>query len=835
MNTKNVVKRLAAVATGAAMLGATVMGAFAADLNNYPDMFVADGTFDGYFVVGEAAASVDNLAMTDIATNMWYMAAGEGATTTTTVEGDAWLAATSSNFLELGENVTSIESYADDASLGALADGEISNSKGTAEYEQFLYFDQNDATVTFQEDDDDNVGYFYKIGSGDEIARYVLDFTTSLESDIDSNSDYDDLEDEKITILGKEFTITTATNTTSGPQLILMGGAASDTINEGETKTYTVGGQEYEVELLSVTSTEAQFSINGETTSKLEDSETDVLDDGVTNIGVTDITYQEYAGGIHSASFFLGADKLDLKHGSDLKVNEETIGEAAVSFDFDESGGDIQIDEITITMTAEDDLYVPVGGKLSEAVDLDEPEVLFTQNWDMELAGVDIGSGESVALTWSESDEQADLAVSLYDGDASLSLVYGGSGTTVNAGEDSDDTFVLNASASISDEDFFFVSTEDPSSSGNDAKSYLLQYKSADALEDDNPKATVKNLASGETYERSLTNSSGDARFDIKLGGTTFVFNSVTNPGDSDDDYAIQLVSGGSAGVSGTGEAVSVSFRTADNNLITVTDNNATSGTAGDSSSWTLTAAVDDTDKMDDTDVASYTALNVNITAASDELAVSAGTVAAGSGITDPDDSDITYFYDNYGNQLTVTDADSSPSKYELVMPENQAEVSLYVTSGAVSSSTTSSGDGTLTQVRVVDATKLDSEVSSVSAQNLIVVGGPCVNSVAAELAGNPSNCAEGYSAGVSKVELFENGDSVAMLVAGYSGADTRLAGQVIAHRYSELSGEAVEIEGTTYSSASIGAPSAPAVAAEEPAAEEMAEEADADAEASQE
>ena len=64
MNTKKVIKRLAAVATGAAMLGATVMGAFAADLSDYPDMFVSDGTFDGYFVVGEAASSVDNLAMT---------------------------------------------------------------------------------------------------------------------------------------------------------------------------------------------------------------------------------------------------------------------------------------------------------------------------------------------------------------------------------------------------------------------------------------------------------------------------------------------------------------------------------------------------------------------------------------------------------------------------------------------------------------------------------------------------------------------------------------------------------------------------------------------------
>ena len=210
MNTKKVIKRLAAVATGAAMLGATVMGAFAADLSDYPDMFVSDGTFDGYFVVGEAAASVDNLAMTDIATNMWYMASGESSTTTTVLEGDAWLAATSSNFLELDESVGAVESYLDSSQLGALADGEISNAKGVAEYEQFLYFNGSSADTTFQEDDDDRVGFFYKIGSGAEIAQYVLEFTTALESDI-SSSVYDDIEDESITILGKSFTIETAT------------------------------------------------------------------------------------------------------------------------------------------------------------------------------------------------------------------------------------------------------------------------------------------------------------------------------------------------------------------------------------------------------------------------------------------------------------------------------------------------------------------------------------------------------------------------------------------------------------------------------------------------
>ena len=111
--------------------------------------------------------------------------------------------------------------------------------------------------------------------------------------------------------------------------------------------------------------------------------------------------------------------------------------------------------------------------------------------------------------------------------------------------------------------------------------------------------------------------------------------------------------------------------------------------------------------------------------------------------------------------------------------------------------------------VQVVDATRLDSEVADAMAQNLVIVGGPCVNTIAAELLGSPADCTEGFTPGKARIKLFEHANgNVAMLVAGYSGADTRLAGRVISHRASELSGMEVEVEGTTYSDATISTPS---------------------------
>ncbi len=132
---------------------------------------------------------------------------------------------------------------------------------------------------------------------------------------------------------------------------------------------------------------------------------------------------------------------------------------------------------------------------------------------------------------------------------------------------------------------------------------------------------------------------------------------------------------------------------------------------------------------------------------------------------------------------------------------------------------TSTTAEGTWTNVEVVDATKLDSEIADVKAQNLIVVGGPCVNTAAAALLGNPATCTEGFAPGKARVKLFEPATGkFALLVAGYSGADTRLAGKVIAHRWKELSGTEVEVAGTTYSDATFGAP-APVVVAETPVA----------------
>jgi len=163
-----------------------------------------------------------------------------------------------------------------------------------------------------------------------------------------------------------------------------------------------------------------------------------------------------------------------------MVVNAETISDAQPIITHTEASSDISISEIAINMTAEDDLYVLAGGKLSEATDLDEPQVLVTQNWDIEYAGLEEQDMEEISLIVDESDKQYNLNYIDYDGHAvSLPLVYVNT-TGIYGGDKASDKLVLGAnlstgtvgvnSSAIDKDDYFLLHTANPQVAANNAK-----------------------------------------------------------------------------------------------------------------------------------------------------------------------------------------------------------------------------------------------------------------------------------------------------------------------------------------------------------------------------
>ena len=272
MEIKRAIKKIIALGTGATMVGATVLGAMAAaDLANYPAPFVTeDHVWDAVSIIGDKSSAEDNVAITDIVLglNTYELGTTSGATAVTTLTGDAYQITKSSDALNLYEYLNSgsgattstpLEngpiSRVTSSELNALADGSISNAKGTFTYDQRIVMPDN-ASVTYIVDDDqsDDPAFYLNFADSTVAYEYRLTFGSSLRSDIDEDGNFDDLDNKKITMLGKDYTIINTDNATGGDTLELMGGTIPGCVlSEGESKVYTIDGIDYEVEVMQIT------------------------------------------------------------------------------------------------------------------------------------------------------------------------------------------------------------------------------------------------------------------------------------------------------------------------------------------------------------------------------------------------------------------------------------------------------------------------------------------------------------------------------------------------------------------------------------------------------
>ncbi|MBW2965229.1 S-layer protein, partial [Candidatus Woesearchaeota archaeon] len=318
MNVKKAIKKVVALGVGVSMLGATLLGATAnpADLGEFPSPFIKDGMFNGLMVVGDDAAPADIIGVTDIAMSLQYSSTIKE---TVQVSGDAGVMLggdsvkiqRAGDVLELNEYIGNVTETLDSSDAEALKSFTVSNDKGTTDVKQYLRFawgplavpdDAAYAKVLYSKDDDDNVGDFLWFKDSEEAFQYEMEFEEGFESDLDSsdNTSLDDLEDETLHILGEDFAVTSASLSSSGKMsLNLMGGAIHDTIEEGETKTYTLRGKEYEVTALIISdwagasgNAKVKLKINGEVTKELQEGDTEILNDGTT-LGVREVLPNE--------------------------------------------------------------------------------------------------------------------------------------------------------------------------------------------------------------------------------------------------------------------------------------------------------------------------------------------------------------------------------------------------------------------------------------------------------------------------------------------------------------------------------------------------------------
>ncbi len=138
------------------------------------------------------------------------------------------------------------------------------------------------------------------------------------------------------------------------------------------------------------------------------------------------------------------------------------------------------------------------------------------------------------------------------------------------------------------------------------------------------------------------------------------------------------------------------------------------------------------------------------------------------------DETKLTGYLTNWGTYVLRDQTDSNQYVMRLTYGDAQMYANVYFAEVGASISVTAGGG-------LGDILVKDSEVSSVSSKNLIVVGGSCINSVAANLVGGAlcgSSWTDETSVGSGQFLIQSFGDAyttgkIALLVAGYDVADT--------------------------------------------------------------
>lgn len=136
---------------------------------------------------------------------------------------------------------------------------------------------------------------------------------------------------------------------------------------------------------------------------------------------------------------------------------------------------------------------------------------------------------------------------------------------------------------------------------------------------------------------------------------------------------------------------------------------------------------------------------------------------------------------DLWGTIALIDSSDSDQKTATISYPDSQIYAQVYIAEegASITGGSTTSGD----IAELGNVVIKDSEVSSVQSKNLLVVGGSCINAVAAKLldsgCGASFTDATGVGADQYLIESFKNpylGDDtskIAVLVAGYEAADT--------------------------------------------------------------
>ncbi|MFH0936339.1 MAG: S-layer protein [Candidatus Woesearchaeota archaeon] len=128
---------------------------------------------------------------------------------------------------------------------------------------------------------------------------------------------------------------------------------------------------------------------------------------------------------------------------------------------------------------------------------------------------------------------------------------------------------------------------------------------------------------------------------------------------------------------------------------------------------------------------------------------------------------------------IIIRDPKNHLASDELILeiPGDQVKANVVVKG---TSTTVQSGSTSYVPTQIALDTKLNTEISDPANYNLILVGGPCADPLVEQVANLPTCSGWTLGPGEALIKLVNNGQKVALLVAGTDAIDTRMASKVL-------------------------------------------------------
>ena len=646
------------------------------------------------------------------------------------------------------------------------------------EYEQILTFDpDNAATLTLDLDidkdaDDEAAGTYIYFDRGDNIYEYKIEFEEDVEfTDGDEDADFDNA---KLKIQGDLYTMTNVNADSDGLSKIeLMSGALFATQGEFTTETYTLAGTTYEVEVIII-SDEAltvKFKVNGETTDALMEGDTYELADE-TEIGVDEVMPNEgsEAAGADIVSFYLGAQKIELNNGGEVKINGQTLDDYTTAVTFTTTN--TTLTDIAVTLEPDDDRWLGVGGEWVDPVFGNWKLTFAELEKTTEMFYLDVTGGDDGELSFMNNDGD-EIEIPIILDDVSDNVAFGENADWINSS-----------------------GTADANGEGVD-----ITNASATALAiNDGDKCRTTDTNSEDDcdgFPFIVISSAGEAKlYSIKSIDTTNYEVDIVDEQDGDTIVTNGDCSAASAGISITGMGtIDIDCTTDGNASITFDDIDLTGADTGDMET-SKGAKIDlgfngsavTIEIIDGADVSDEHTVDDD---GSDNMEIFFGTLGSWQDLVEDSDTEIALDDANWGliytNKDTTDDNDIEIEYPEEIDDDTGVAAKVYISE--LEATIIATGGGVAGWDKV-----LDSDAALLTGRNVISVGGSAINEVTADLLGidYPTYGSEDAWVDATGVDALGKGiikiidspavGTVAMIVAGYEGSDTARLGEILAN-----------------------------------------------------